>query len=113
MASRSFGQPWGPHMEGIRGAGAILRPTRPVWPAVAPCFRALQAGAKASLGQGVAASRADLHPSSPSPSLGECGPAQMEAIQTLLPESLISCQLQFKPDVFDRSRNFITLPTCL
>nr|XP_044610283.1 LOW QUALITY PROTEIN: nuclear pore membrane glycoprotein 210 [Equus asinus] len=32
---------------------------------------------------------------------GECGPAQMEAIQTLLPESLISCQLQFKPDVFD------------
>uniref|UniRef100_A0A8C4PQT1 Nucleoporin 210 n=1 Tax=Equus asinus asinus TaxID=83772 RepID=A0A8C4PQT1_EQUAS len=54
-----FGQPWGPHMEGIRGAGAILRPTRPVWPAVAPYFRAL------------------------------------------LPESLISCQLQFKPDVFD------------
>uniref|UniRef100_A0A8C4M7Z0 Nucleoporin 210 n=1 Tax=Equus asinus asinus TaxID=83772 RepID=A0A8C4M7Z0_EQUAS len=51
--------PWGPHMEGIRGAGAILRPTRPVWPAVAPYFRAL------------------------------------------LPESLISCQLQFKPDVFD------------
>nr|XP_023475657.1 nuclear pore membrane glycoprotein 210 isoform X2 [Equus caballus] len=32
---------------------------------------------------------------------GECGPAQMEAIQTLRPESLISCQLQFKPDVFD------------
>uniref|UniRef100_A0A8C4M9B7 Nucleoporin 210 n=1 Tax=Equus asinus asinus TaxID=83772 RepID=A0A8C4M9B7_EQUAS len=47
------------HFTGIRGAGAILRPTRPVWPAVAPYFRAL------------------------------------------LPESLISCQLQFKPDVFD------------
>uniref|UniRef100_A0A8C4M890 Nucleoporin 210 n=1 Tax=Equus asinus asinus TaxID=83772 RepID=A0A8C4M890_EQUAS len=56
---RTYKEPWGPHMEGIRGAGAILRPTRPVWPAVAPYFRAL------------------------------------------LPESLISCQLQFKPDVFD------------
>uniref|UniRef100_A0A8C4M8E5 Nucleoporin 210 n=1 Tax=Equus asinus asinus TaxID=83772 RepID=A0A8C4M8E5_EQUAS len=43
----------------VQADSAILRPTRPVWPAVAPYFRAL------------------------------------------LPESLISCQLQFKPDVFD------------
>uniref|UniRef100_A0A452UK68 Nucleoporin 210 n=1 Tax=Ursus maritimus TaxID=29073 RepID=A0A452UK68_URSMA len=32
---------------------------------------------------------------------GECSPAQMEIIDTLHPESLISCQLQFKQDVFD------------
>lgn len=35
------------------------------------------------------------------PSLGECSLAQMEVIETLRPESLISCQLQFKQDVFD------------
>lgn len=33
--------------------------------------------------------------------LGECSPAQREAIEALHPESLISCQLQFKQDVFD------------
>ncbi|XP_059246396.1 nuclear pore membrane glycoprotein 210 [Mustela nigripes] len=32
---------------------------------------------------------------------GECSPAQMEVIETLRPESLISCQVQFKQDVFD------------
>ncbi|XP_073087206.1 nuclear pore membrane glycoprotein 210 isoform X1 [Manis javanica] len=32
---------------------------------------------------------------------GECSPAQKEIIETLRPESLISCQLQFKQDVFD------------
>ncbi|XP_011362768.1 nuclear pore membrane glycoprotein 210 [Pteropus vampyrus] len=32
---------------------------------------------------------------------GECSPAQMEVIETLRPASLISCQLQFKQDVFD------------
>lgn len=32
---------------------------------------------------------------------GECSVAQMEVIETLRPESLISCQLQFKQDVFD------------
>jgi hypothetical protein len=32
--------------------------------------------------------------------LGECSPAQREVIETLHPESLISCQLQFKQDVF-------------
>ncbi|XP_076972518.1 nuclear pore membrane glycoprotein 210 isoform X2 [Tamandua tetradactyla] len=32
---------------------------------------------------------------------GECSSAQMEAIENLHPESLISCQLQFKQDVFD------------
>uniref|UniRef100_A0A452UKT8 Nucleoporin 210 n=1 Tax=Ursus maritimus TaxID=29073 RepID=A0A452UKT8_URSMA len=37
----------------------------------------------------------------PFPSPGECSPAQMEIIDTLHPESLISCQLQFKQDVFD------------
>ncbi|GAB1291073.1 Nuclear pore membrane glycoprotein 210 [Apodemus speciosus] len=31
----------------------------------------------------------------------ECSPAQREAIEALHPESLISCQLQFKQDVFD------------
>lgn len=35
------------------------------------------------------------------PSLGECSLAQIEVIETLRPESLISCQLQFKQDVFD------------
>ncbi|EDL91358.1 nuclear pore membrane glycoprotein 210 [Rattus norvegicus] len=33
--------------------------------------------------------------------LGECSSAQREAIEALHPESLISCQLQFKQDVFD------------
>lgn len=33
--------------------------------------------------------------------LGECSPAQREVIEALHPESLISCQLQFKQDVFD------------
>lgn len=33
--------------------------------------------------------------------LGECSPAQQEAIEAVHPESLISCQLQFKQDVFD------------
>lgn len=33
--------------------------------------------------------------------LGECSPAQREAIEALHPESLISCQFQFKQDVFD------------
>uniref|UniRef100_A0A7N5KGU2 Nucleoporin 210 n=2 Tax=Ailuropoda melanoleuca TaxID=9646 RepID=A0A7N5KGU2_AILME len=32
---------------------------------------------------------------------GECSPAQMEIIETLHPESLLSCQLQFKQDFFD------------
>ncbi|XP_044919308.1 nuclear pore membrane glycoprotein 210 isoform X2 [Mustela putorius furo] len=32
---------------------------------------------------------------------GECSPAQMEVIETLRPESLISCQVQFEQDVFD------------
>ncbi|XP_073900657.1 nuclear pore membrane glycoprotein 210 isoform X2 [Castor canadensis] len=32
--------------------------------------------------------------------IGECSPAQREVIETLHPESLISCQLQFKQDVF-------------
>ncbi|XP_006749073.1 nuclear pore membrane glycoprotein 210 [Leptonychotes weddellii] len=32
---------------------------------------------------------------------GECSPAQREIMETLHPESLISCQLQFKQDVFD------------
>lgn len=32
---------------------------------------------------------------------GECSSAQREAIEALHPESLISCQLQFKQDVFD------------
>ncbi|XP_045846615.1 nuclear pore membrane glycoprotein 210 [Meles meles] len=32
---------------------------------------------------------------------GECSPAQMEVIETLRPESLISCQVQFRQDVFD------------
>ncbi|XP_054431060.1 nuclear pore membrane glycoprotein 210 [Pteronotus mesoamericanus] len=32
---------------------------------------------------------------------GECSLAQMEVIKTLHPESLISCQVQFKQDVFD------------
>lgn len=32
---------------------------------------------------------------------GECSPSQMETIETLHPESLISCHLQFKQDVFD------------
>lgn len=32
---------------------------------------------------------------------GECSPAQREVIEALHPESLISCQLQFKQDVFD------------
>ncbi|XP_053774499.1 nuclear pore membrane glycoprotein 210 isoform X1 [Desmodus rotundus] len=32
---------------------------------------------------------------------GECSLAQMEVIRTLHPESLISCQVQFKQDVFD------------
>ncbi|XP_006870531.1 PREDICTED: nuclear pore membrane glycoprotein 210 [Chrysochloris asiatica] len=34
---------------------------------------------------------------------GDCSPAQMEVIKSLHPESLISCQLQFKHDVFDFS----------
>ncbi|MEJ1279694.1 hypothetical protein NN561_010629 [Cricetulus griseus] len=33
--------------------------------------------------------------------LGECSPAQREVIEALHPESLISCQHQFKQDVFD------------
>lgn len=37
----------------------------------------------------------------PFPSPGECSPAQMEIIETLHPESLLSCQLQFKQDFFD------------
>ncbi|KAF0877816.1 PO210 protein, partial [Crocuta crocuta] len=32
---------------------------------------------------------------------GECSPSQLETIETLHPESLISCHLQFKQDVFD------------
>ncbi|XP_027957444.1 nuclear pore membrane glycoprotein 210 [Eumetopias jubatus] len=32
---------------------------------------------------------------------GECSPVQREIMETLHPESLISCQLQFKQDVFD------------
>ncbi|XP_058422644.1 nuclear pore membrane glycoprotein 210-like isoform X2 [Diceros bicornis minor] len=32
---------------------------------------------------------------------GECSPVQMEVMETLHPESLISCQLQFKPDILD------------
>ncbi|XP_034852350.1 nuclear pore membrane glycoprotein 210 [Mirounga leonina] len=32
---------------------------------------------------------------------GECSPAQREIMETLHPESLISCQVQFKQDVFD------------
>ncbi|XP_072576304.1 nuclear pore membrane glycoprotein 210 isoform X1 [Vulpes vulpes] len=32
---------------------------------------------------------------------GECSPTQMEVIETLHPESLISCQLRFKQEVFD------------
>ncbi|XP_007948814.1 nuclear pore membrane glycoprotein 210 [Orycteropus afer afer] len=32
---------------------------------------------------------------------GKCSPAQMDVIKNLHPESLISCQLQFKQDVFD------------
>lgn len=32
---------------------------------------------------------------------GDCSPAQREVIKALHPESLISCQLQFKQDVFD------------
>nr|XP_045008482.1 nuclear pore membrane glycoprotein 210 [Jaculus jaculus] len=33
--------------------------------------------------------------------IGDCSPAQREVMKTLHPESLISCQLQFKQDVFD------------
>uniref|UniRef100_A0A8C7BNQ6 Nucleoporin 210 n=2 Tax=Neovison vison TaxID=452646 RepID=A0A8C7BNQ6_NEOVI len=41
---------------------------------------------------------------------GECSPAQMEVIETLRPESLISCQVQFKQDVFDfPARNVFTV----
>ncbi|XP_012587534.1 PREDICTED: nuclear pore membrane glycoprotein 210 [Condylura cristata] len=32
---------------------------------------------------------------------GQCSPAQLEVIETLHPESLIGCQLQFKQDLFD------------
>ncbi|XP_004581422.2 nuclear pore membrane glycoprotein 210 [Ochotona princeps] len=32
---------------------------------------------------------------------GTCSPAQLDVIETLHPESLISCQLHFKQDVFD------------
>lgn len=89
-------------MEGIWGAGAIL------WPGQPPCglslflrFGALQAGVETLPGlvwwpTGLA----HTHPSL-SPSLGECSLAQLEVIKTLHPESLISCQVQFKQNVFD------------
>lgn len=46
--------------------------------------------------RGLALTRPDL-----SPSLGECSLAQLEVIKNLHPESLISCEVQFKQDVFD------------
>lgn len=36
-----------------------------------------------------------------SPSLGECSVAQVEVIKKLSPESLISCQVQFKQDILN------------
>lgn len=48
---------------------------------------------------GLRAPHHTLLPHSPSP--GPCSPAQLDVIETLHPESLISCQLRFKQDVFD------------
>ncbi|XP_058144859.1 nuclear pore membrane glycoprotein 210 [Dasypus novemcinctus] len=52
--------------------------------------------------QGAAASRVAITMGDRNANLrGECSPAQLEVIEDLRPESLISCQLQFKQDVFD------------
>ncbi|XP_006901438.1 PREDICTED: nuclear pore membrane glycoprotein 210 [Elephantulus edwardii] len=52
--------------------------------------------------QEVAASRVTVTLGDRSSNLrGECSPAQLDIIRNLHPESLISCQLQFKHDVFD------------
>lgn len=41
------------------------------------------------------------HPSHSVLAPGQCSPTQVDAIESLQPESLLSCQLQFKQDVFD------------
>ncbi|KAM9592535.1 nuclear pore membrane glycoprotein 210 [Trichechus inunguis] len=64
---------------------------------VARHVRAVQTGS-----QEVTASRVTVALGDRSSNLiGECTPAQMDVIKSLHPESLISCQLQFKWDVFD------------
>ncbi|XP_049717905.1 nuclear pore membrane glycoprotein 210 [Elephas maximus indicus] len=64
---------------------------------VARHVRAVQTGF-----QEVAASRVTIALGDRSSNLiGDCSPAQMDVIKDLHPESLISCQLQFKQDVFD------------
>ena len=73
------------------------------WPALAPSFQGSNRRMQKPVqgGQGGAPSRSGPCPSHPFPSPGECSPSQMETIETLHPESLISCHLQFKQDVFD------------
>uniref|UniRef100_G3SLU3 Nucleoporin 210 n=1 Tax=Loxodonta africana TaxID=9785 RepID=G3SLU3_LOXAF len=64
---------------------------------VARHVRAVQTGF-----QEVAASRVTIALGDRSSNLiGDCSPAQMDVIKDLHPESLISCQLQFKQEVFD------------
>lgn len=66
-----------------------------------PHLGALWAGAEALAGLRVVAAGLAHAFLTLLPSLGECSLAQMEVIETLRPESLISCQLQFKQDVFN------------
>lgn len=69
----------------------------PAWSARASCAglrrRGLRRGPGAG-GLGVATLTAP-------PPVGECSPGQAEGITALRPEALLSCQLQFKQDVFD------------
>lgn len=86
-------------------ASIYSQPFRPVY---AACSRVLILGHHGQVHRPWAGLAHTLLTHFPSP--GECSPAQMEVIETLRPESLISCQVQFKQDVFDfPARNVFTV----
>lgn len=66
-----------------------------------PHLGALQGRCRGLDGPGVVIGRPGPALLNLSPSLGECSVAQVEVIKKLRPESLISCQVQFKQDVLN------------
>ena len=77
-----------------RGLWAWVWFSEQPWSALASCagLRRLRRGPR-----GLGAAPLTASP----PSAGECSPGQVAGIAALLPEALLSCQLQFKQDVFD------------
>lgn len=69
----------------------------PAWSARASCAGLCRRGLRRVPGTG----GLGVAPLTAPPSAGECSPSQVEGIAALRPDALLSCQLQFKQDVFD------------